>query len=86
MPISSAIRSINWWGLCCASGLLVWFLCWIRNGPQTRKESILFWGTLALIHFLGVKAARKRFGLVYLIPLGVIWVVIIVALSGGIPS
>lgn len=66
-----------------AGGLLAWFLCWVRNGPQTRKESLLFGGTLALIHFLGVKAARQRFGLVYLIPLGVIWVVILVALSGA---
>jgi hypothetical protein len=85
MVISSAARNINWWGLGSAGGLFAWFLCWVRNGPQTRKESLFFWGTLALIHFVGVKAARQRFGLVYLIPLGVIWVVIIVALSGGIP-
>jgi hypothetical protein len=56
-----------------------------QERASNPQREVLFWGTLALVHFLGVKAAKQRFGLVYLIPLGVIWVVIIVALSGGIP-
>jgi hypothetical protein len=66
--------------------MLVWFLFWFKKGPQTYRESVLFWTTLAVIHFLGVKAARQRFGLIYLIPLVVVWMVILVALSGGIPQ
>jgi hypothetical protein len=84
IQISRTTRRANWWGLGCAAGLLVWFLFWFKRGPSTRNEAILFWVTLALIHFLGVKAARQRFGLIYLVPLGVVWIVIVVALSGGI--
>lgn len=66
--------------------MLGWFLFWLRNGPHTHYQSVLFWATLAAIHFMAVKAARQGFGLIYLFPVVVVWIVILIALSSGIPQ
>ncbi len=49
-------------------------------------RQVLLWGPLALIHWFAIQAARRRFGWFYLLPLGLFWIIVIVALSGGIPS
>jgi hypothetical protein len=40
---------------------------------------------LALIHWFAIQGGRRRFGWFYL-PLGLFGIIVIVALSGGIPS
>jgi hypothetical protein len=86
MAIKFSTRNTNWWGLLSTVTLFVWFLFWFKDVPQTLNGEILFWGTLALIHLFGIKAAMRRFGWVYLVPLSLLWIVVIVALSGGIPQ
>jgi hypothetical protein len=39
---------------------------------------------LAAIHFTAIKAARRRYGWLYLGPIGLFWILVIIALSGGI--
>ena len=41
---------------------------------------------LAVIHLLAIQAARTRHGWIYVVPLGLFWVIVIIAVSGGIPS
>jgi hypothetical protein len=86
MSIESASRNTNWWGRASSIGLFVWFLYWFKNEPKTPIAQVLLWGPLALIHWFGIQAARRRFGWVYLLPLGLFWIIVIVALLGGIPS
>jgi hypothetical protein len=59
-------------------------LFWLKREPGTATESVLSWGTLAAIHFSAVKAARRRYGWIYLAPLGLFWILVVIALSGGI--
>ena len=47
-------------------------------------ESVLCWGTLAAIHFSAIKAVRRPFSWFYLAPIGLFWILVIIALSGGI--
>jgi hypothetical protein len=77
-------RSTNWWGLCSTVGLFVWVLFWLKREPGSVLESVLCWGTLVAIHFSGIKAARPRYGWFYLAPIGLFWILVIIALSGGI--
>lgn len=86
MSIESASRNTNWWGRASVISLFVWFLYWFKNEPKTPIGQVLLWGPLALIHWFAIQAARKRFGWFYLLPLGLFWIIVIVALSGGIPS
>jgi hypothetical protein len=74
--IAPPTRSTNWWGL--------WVLFWLKREPRTTTESILCWGTLVAIHFAAIKAARRRYGWFYLAPVGLFWILVIIALSGGI--
>jgi hypothetical protein len=76
--------STNWWGLGSTVGLFVWVLFWLKREPRTTIESILCWGTLVAIHFAAVKAARRRYGWFYLAPIALFWILVIIALSGGI--
>jgi hypothetical protein len=78
------IRNTNWWGLCNTVGLFVWVLFWLKREPGTALESVLCWGTLVAIHFSAIKAARRRYGWFYLAPIGLFWILVIIALSGGI--
>ena len=80
----SLTRSTNWWGLFSTVGLFVWVLFWLKREPGTARESVLCWGTLVAIHFSAIKAARRRYGWFYLAPIGLFWVLVIIALSGGI--
>jgi len=82
--IVSPTRSTNWWGLCSTVGLFVWILFWLKREPGTAMESVLSWGTLAAIHISAIKAARQRYGWFYLAPICLFWIVVIIALSGGI--
>jgi hypothetical protein len=77
-------RSTNWWGLCSTVGLFVWILFWLKREPGTAIESALCWGTLAAIHASAIKAARRRYGWFYVAPIGLFWILVIIALSGGI--
>jgi hypothetical protein len=36
-----------------------------------------------LIHWFGIQAAKQRFGWIYLLLLGIFWMLVIIALSGG---
>jgi hypothetical protein len=78
------IRGTNWWGLCSTVGLFVWVSFWLKRDPRTALESVLCWGTLVAIHFSAIKAARRRYGWFYLAPICLFWLLVIVALSGGI--
>jgi hypothetical protein len=82
--IAPPTRSTNWWGLSSTVGLFVWVLFWLKREPRTTTESILCWGTLVAIHFAAIKAARRRYGWFYLAPVGLFWILVIIALSGGI--
>jgi hypothetical protein len=77
-------RSTNWWGLCSTVGLFGWVLFWLKREPGTVMESVLCWGILAAIHFSAIKAARRRYGWLYLGPIGLFWILVTIALSGGI--
>jgi hypothetical protein len=77
-------RSTNWWGLCSTVGLFAWVLFWLKREPGTALESVLCWGTLVASHFSAIKAARRRYGWFYLAPIGLFWILVIIALSGGI--
>jgi hypothetical protein len=86
MSFESASQNTNWWGRASTIGLFVWFLYWFKNEPKTLIGQVLLWGPLVLIHWFAIQAARTRFGWFYLLPLGFFWIIVIVALSGGIPS
>jgi hypothetical protein len=79
-------RSTNWWGLCSTVGLFVWVLFWLKREPGTPLQGVICWGSLLAIHFLAIKAARRRYGWFYLAPIGLFWILVIIALSGGITS
>jgi hypothetical protein len=85
-PISEAppTRSTNWWGLCSTVGLFIWVLFWLKREPGTAMQSVLCWGTLAAIHVSAIKAVRRRYGWFYLVPIGFFWILVLIALSGGI--
>jgi hypothetical protein len=82
----SSTKDANWWGIASTLGLFVWFLFWFKNEPRNVLEHILLWGPLALVHWFGIQAAKKPFGWLYLVPLGIFWILVIIALSGGIPT
>ena len=49
------------------------------------SDRFSFWGgPLALIHWFAILAARRRSGWVYFLPLGLLLIIVIAALSGGI--
>lgn len=77
-------RGTNWWGICSTVGLFVWVVFWLKREPGTKLESVLCWVTLVAIHFSAIKAARRRYGWFYLAPIGLFWILAIIALSGGI--
>jgi hypothetical protein len=85
VTIEGKSRKSNWWGRIGAVGLLVWFLCWFKNEPHGANEQTLFWGPLLLIHALATQAARQRYGWFYLLPFGIFWILVAIALLGGIP-
>jgi hypothetical protein len=77
----------NWWGLASTIGLFVWFLfAYGIEPPHGIIEQILLWVPLALIHWFGIQAAKRRFGWIYIVPLGVFWILVIIGLCGGIPT
>jgi hypothetical protein len=78
------VRNTNWWGLCGTVGLFAWVLFWLKREPGTTIESVLCWGTLAAVHFSAFKATRRRYGWLYLAPIGLFWILVVIALSGGI--
>ncbi len=80
MTVNSSIRNTNWWGIAATIGLFAWFLCYFKHEPQTSPDRALFWGLVAMIHFFGIKAARRRRGWIYLVPLGVFWLGFLVTL------
>jgi len=82
--VAQSARSTNWWGLCSTVGLFVWVVFWLKREPGTAVENILSWGTLAAIHVLAIKAARRRYGWFYFAPISLFWILVIIALSGGI--
>ena len=82
--MASPTRTTNWWGLSSTVGLFVWVLFWLKREPRTTIENILCWGTLAVIHVTAIKGARQRYGWLYLAPIGLFWILVIIALSGGI--
>jgi hypothetical protein len=86
MTTASATRSTNWWGLASTIGLFVWFLFWLGDEPHSIIGQVLLWGPLALIHWFGFQAARRRFGWVYALPLGIFWILVVIGLCGGIPT
>jgi len=86
VTIAAATRSANWWGLASTIGLFLWFLFWFGGEPSTIIGRVLLWGPLASIHWFGFQAARQRFGWVYLVPLGIFWILIIIGLCGGIQT
>jgi hypothetical protein len=79
------VRGTNWWGLCSIFGLFAWVSFWLKREPGTTLESILCWGILAAIHLAAIKASRRRFGWLYFAPLGLFWILVVIALLGGIP-
>ena len=85
MAVASTTRT-NWWGLASTIGLFVWFLFWFKNEPHRIIGQVLPWGLLLLIHISVIQAARRRFGWVYVFPLAVFWILVIIALSGGIET
>ena len=85
MSTESVQRTTNWWGRASTISLFVWFLYWFKNEPHSVTGQILLWAPLVVIHLLAIQAARKRYGWIYLAPLGVFWIIVIIALSGGIP-
>lgn len=86
MSTESVQQNANWWGRASAISLFVWFLYWFKNEPHSLTGQILLWVPLAIIHLLAIQAARRRYGWIYLAPLGLFWVLVIIALSGGIPA
>jgi hypothetical protein len=67
--------------------------CWVvhlgfvlveKREPGTAMQSVLCWGTLAAIHVSAIKAVRRRYGWFYLVPIGFFWILVLIALSGGI--
>ena len=85
MTTASTART-NWLGIASTVGLFVWFLFWLKNEPQSAIGQILCWGPLILIHWLGIEAARRPLGWVYILPLGLFWLLAIIAICGGIPT
>ncbi len=85
MSTESVQRTTNWWGRASTVILFLWFLYWFKNEPHSATGQILLWAPLVVIHLLAIQAARKRYGWIYLAPLGVFWIIVIIALSGGIP-
>ncbi len=77
-------RSTNWWGLCSTVGLFLWVVLWLKREPGTVLESVLSWGSLVAIHASAIKATGRRYGWFYLGPIGLFWMLVIIALSGGI--
>jgi hypothetical protein len=61
-------------------------LYWFKNEPHSGTGQGLLWVPLALIHWFAIQAAKRRFGWVYTVPLGIFWILVIIALSGGIPT
>jgi uncharacterized membrane protein YgaE (UPF0421/DUF939 family) len=84
MTAFSLTRGTNWWGLFSTVGLFVWVLFWLKREPGTVMESILCLGTLVAIHFSAIKAVRRFHAWFYLAPIGLFWILVIIALSGGI--
>jgi hypothetical protein len=85
MTVDSSTRNTNWWGLASLLGLFVLFLFYFKNEPQTHADQVFFLGVVAVIHFLAIKAARRRHGWIYFVPLALLWLILLVGLSGGIP-
>jgi hypothetical protein len=86
MTTTSAPGSTNWWGLASTIGLFVWFLFWFADEPHSIIGQVLLWGPLALIHWFAFQAARRRFGWIYVAPLGIFWILVVIGLCGGIPT
>src|SRR6478672_374586 len=85
MSIESATRNTTWCGRASTIGLFFWFLYWFKNEPKTPiRQVFLLGGPLALIHWFAILAARRRSGWVYFLPLGLLLIIVIAALSGGI--
>jgi hypothetical protein len=85
ISVASKART-NWLGLASTIGLFLWFLFWHANEPYTIIGKIWLWTPLALIHWFGIQATKRRFGWVYIVPLGVFWILLIIGLCGGIPT
>ena len=83
MTIVFETRKTNWLGLSSTVGLFIWFLYWFKNEPHSFFAHALLWGPLALIHICAILAARRSFGWFYLIPVGVFWLLIAIALTGA---
>ena len=81
MSVSSKTRGANWWGLASTIGLFMWLIFCGKAGPQAFVEKVLCWGSLVLVHIVGIKAATQRFGWVYLIPLVGLWVLALIGNS-----
>jgi hypothetical protein len=77
-------RNTNWWGLSSAVGFFVLVLFWGKRQPESLIETILGLTALVAIHACAIKAAPRRYGWVYLVPIGVYWILVIIGLSGGI--
>ena len=80
----SPARGTNWWGLFSTVGLFAWVVLWLKREPGTLIESILSWGFLAAIHLCAIVATRRRYGWLYLMPIGLFWFLVVIARSGGI--
>ena len=83
--IRSEMSRTNWWGLASIAGLFIWFLYWFKNEPQGVNQQVLYWGPLVLVHGLAIRAAKRRYGWIYLLPYGIFWILVIIALAGGTP-
>jgi hypothetical protein len=84
MSTESEQLNTNWWGRASTISLFIWFLYWFKNEPHSITGQILLWVPLGVIHLLAIRAVRRRYGWIYLAPLGLFWVIVIIALSGGI--
>jgi hypothetical protein len=83
MTDESEARRTNWRGLASTVGLLIWFLCWFKNEPRSTNERTVFWGSLVLVHGLAIRAARRRHGWIYFLPLGIFWILIVMRCQGA---
>ena len=85
MSTESVQRTTNWWGRASTISLFIWFLYWFKNEPHSVTGHLLLLVPLVVIYLLAIQSARRRYGWIYLAPLGVFWIIVVIALSDGIP-
>lgn len=66
-------------------GLFVWFLFWFKNEPHGVNGQVLLWAA-SFDSLVRDSSGKATFWWIYLLPLGIFWILLIIALSGGISA